>query len=166
MHTQIYIHTNTHTLTHIHMGTHMQAPLFPNYLGLSFPSHWTFHYTTIARLQPSVTNIDKVIYLIYHFCSKFTRWLTVCKSTSPQHASESQVVHLLPCLFSLCLFGKGCFPASLVLETPFRSHFHRLLFSVWPLDFDVSSWIDSVTHTLTISEKTPHPSLLVLALVI
>lgn len=109
MHTQTYIHTSTHTLTHIHMGTHMQAPLFPNYLGVSFPSHWTFHYTTITQLQPSVTNIDKVIYLIYHFCSKFTRWLTVCKSTSPQHASESRVVHLLPCLCSLSVYWKGLF---------------------------------------------------------
>lgn len=104
MHTQTYIHTSTHTLTHIHMGTHMQAPLFPNYLGVTFPSHWTLHYTTITRLQPSVTNIDKVIYLIYHFCPKFTHWLTVCKSTSPQHASESRVVHLLPCLFILSVY--------------------------------------------------------------
>lgn len=144
-------HTSTHTLAHIHMGTYMQAPLFLNYLGVSFPSHWASPYTTVVRLQPSVTNIDKVIYLICHFCSKFTRWLTVCKSTSLQHASESQVVHWIALsLQPLDLFGNGCSQASLVLGTPFWSYVHRLLLSVWPQDFDVSLRTDSVTHSVSL----------------
>lgn len=149
-HADIY-HTSTHILTHIHMVTYMQVPLFLNYLGVSFPSHRAFPYTTVVWLQTSVTNIDKVIYLIYHFCSKFTRWLTVCKSTSLQHASESQVVHWITLSLQLLgVFGNGCSQASLVLGTPFWSYSHRLLLSVWSQDFDVSLRIDSVTHSVSL----------------